>query len=149
LTPKLVHFALILCAALCALVSNVSAQATNPPATDNNAAAQQQPAPDVEPARTTADETFDLNIAERRITRSNYEASTSVEILDEGARGLNLRVGVMLGASEIDVLLRNVRGRVRFRGSLDSVLQRLNGRRAAPTTTATGAPPSPVNASSP
>ena len=81
------------------------------------------PSPD---ARTTADEDFELNISERRITERDFEASTTVEVGDERARGLNLRVGVALGASNIDVLLRNVRGRVRFRASLAPLLERLS-----------------------
>jgi hypothetical protein len=80
-------------------------------------------------ARTTADETFELNITERRITRSNFEASTSVEAGEESARGLRLRIGVEVGASEIDLLLRNVRGQVRFRATLERVLDRINARR--------------------
>lgn len=80
--------------------------------------------------RTSADETFELNIAERRITERDFEASTSVEAGEETARGLLLRVGVAVRADEINVQLRNVRGRVRFRASLERVLERLNLRRA-------------------
>lgn len=80
-------------------------------------------------ARTDANETFELNITERRITRRDYEASTSVEAGEESARGLNLRIGVAVGADSIDVLLRNVRGQVRFRATLDRVLERINSRR--------------------
>ena len=82
-------------------------------------------------ARTSADETFELNITERRITKSDFEASTSVEAGDESARGLDLRVGVTVGADSIDVFLRNVRGQVRFRATLERVLQRLNSHRAS------------------
>jgi hypothetical protein len=81
-------------------------------------------------ARTSADETFELNIGERRITRREFTASTSVEAGEERAKGLSLRVGVELGASSIDVLLRNVRGQVRFRASLERVLDRINSRRS-------------------
>ena len=80
-------------------------------------------------SRTTADETFELNITERRITEHNFAASTAVEAGDETARGLLLRVGVSVGADEINVLLRNVRGRVSFRATLARVLERLNARR--------------------
>jgi hypothetical protein len=83
------------------------------------------------PARTTADENFELNITERRITRSDFAASTSVEAGEESARGLNLRIGVEVGASRIDLLLRNVRGQVRFRATLERVLDRINARRPA------------------
>ncbi len=90
---------------------------------------QQNAAPD-STQRTQADETFELNITERRITERDFAASTSVEAGEESARGLRLRVGVELGASEIDVLLRNIRGSVRFRATLERVLARLNARRA-------------------
>jgi hypothetical protein len=136
------HFALVVFASACALVPDAPAQTTATTPATNAAPAVRQPAPDADAARrTNADETFDLNIPERRISESNYEASTSVEILEEGTSGVNLRVGVMLGASNIDVLLRNVRGRVRFRGSLESVLQRLNERRAPPPSSRVPAPP--------
>jgi hypothetical protein len=80
--------------------------------------------------RTSADENFELNITERRITESDFAASTSVEVGEETARGLLLRVGVSLGADEISVLLRNVQGHVRFHGTLERVLERLNTHRA-------------------
>lgn len=82
--------------------------------------------------RTTANETFELNITERRITERDFAASTTVEVGEETARGLLLRVGVSVGADEINVLLRNVRGRVSFRATLERVLQRLNARHPAP-----------------
>jgi hypothetical protein len=82
--------------------------------------------------RTSANEDFELNIAERRITERGFTASTTVELGEETARGLMLRVGVAVGADEINVLLRNVRGSVRFHATLERVLQRLNARPAAP-----------------
>ena len=90
--------------------------------------AQEKPAINA-PARPNVDETFDLNIDVRQITRENYEASTSVST-DNDSR-LNLQVGVGLAAGRIDVLLRNVRGRVRFRGSLDRVLEMIDRRPVA------------------
>lgn len=81
-------------------------------------------------ARTSADETFDLNISERHIIERDFAASTSVEAGEESARGLRLRVGVAVGAETIDVILRNVRGRVRFRATLEPVLRLINSRRA-------------------
>lgn len=84
--------------------------------------------------RTSANETFELNITERRINERDFTASTSVEIGEETARGLLLRVGVAVGADEINVLLRNVRGRVSFRATMERVLTRLNARRAPATT---------------
>lgn len=103
----------------CALTS---AQ-TNSDAGDKNVSGASQSAA---ANRTTADENFDLNITERRITERDFEASTSVEVGEETAQGLRLRVGVALGAEEINVLLRNVQGHVRFRATLERVLQRLS-----------------------
>ncbi|HYH87135.1 MAG TPA: hypothetical protein VEX60_16905 [Pyrinomonadaceae bacterium] len=105
--------------------------------------AETRPRQAVPPERqmgTTANEDFDLNISERRITESDFRAETSVEVGDEGARGLNLRVGVAVRASEIDVLLRNVRGHVRFRASLEQVLRLLDSRRGAQQQTTSPAP---------
>jgi hypothetical protein len=77
------------------------------------------------PARTSADERFELNITERRITTSNYTASTAVEIGDQSARGVSLRVGVGVSAGTIDVLLHGVAGFVRFKATLEPVLARI------------------------
>ncbi|HEX8147441.1 MAG TPA: hypothetical protein VF591_09700 [Pyrinomonadaceae bacterium] len=85
------------------------------------------------PARSTADEEFDLNIERRRISEKDFHAETAVET--DGARGLRLGVGVALRASNIEVLLLGVRGHVRFRGSLAPVLRLLEARRPAPTQT--------------
>jgi hypothetical protein len=124
------------------------------------AAAQQQPqqprettesrTPRVAPASSPAadtqsnvDENFELNIAERRITERDFFASTAIEAGEESAHGLLLRVGVAVGASRIDVLLRNVQGRVRFRGSLEALRRMLDARRppaAAPPTAEPDAP---------
>jgi hypothetical protein len=80
-------------------------------------------------AGATADEDFELNIDVRRISEADFHAETAVEA--GGAAGLRLRVGVALRASDIDVLLQGVRGRVRFRASLAPVLRLLDARRAA------------------
>ncbi|HVG28364.1 MAG TPA: hypothetical protein VM864_01455 [Pyrinomonadaceae bacterium] len=84
--------------------------------------------------RGEADEDFELNIVERRITEPDFFASTEVSAGEAEARGLNLRVGVAVGAERIDVLLRNVRGHVRFRASLDALRRMLDARRAAQPT---------------
>jgi hypothetical protein len=89
--------------------------------------------------RGEADESFELNISERRITEQNFFASTAVAAGEEGARGLDLRIGVAVGAERIDVTLRNVRGSVRFRGSLDALRRVLDARRPAES----AAPPAP------
>jgi hypothetical protein len=78
--------------------------------------------------RPSADETFELNIDERRFSRENFEAGTAVGT-EEDSQGLNLQIGVSLAAGRIDVLLRNVRGHVRFRGTLDRVFEMMSNRR--------------------
>ena len=95
----------------------------------------QEPSQEVSGKRTTADETFELKIDERRFTRENFEASTAVRT--DAGTALNVQIGVALTAGKIDVLLRNVQGHVRFRGTLERILEMMNTRR-------TGSPePSP------
>lgn len=91
-------------------------------------------------AQADVNEDFELNIDERRITERDFFASTAIEAGEESARGLYLRVGVGVGASEIDVLLRNVRGRVRFHGSLEALRRVLDARRPGATS---ATPPQP------
>ena len=90
-------------------------------------------------ARANVDETFELNITERRIAERDFYAATAIEAGEANARGLSLRVGVTVGASEIDVLLRNVRGRVRFRGSLEALRRVLDARRSTAAAVAAAA----------
>lgn len=106
-------------------------------------APQNTPTEQAATTRTNADESFELNITERRITRDDYEASTSVEAGDGEARGLALRIGVMVRAGHIDLLLRGVQGNVRFRASLEPVLRRLGTRRSS------NEPPSQTSAPAP
>jgi hypothetical protein len=94
--------------------------------------------------RVNVNEAFELNIAERRYSQENFKAATAVGT--EGrAANLNLQVGVALAAGRIDLLLRNVHGSVRFRGTLDRILEIINNRQAlSPTVPAPAAPmPSP------
>jgi hypothetical protein len=125
---RLVHIFLLVAGAA-ALASAQTASKSVQATADAAPAAAQSDNRTQSNTRTSADETFDLNISERRITERDFEASTAVSTNEERARGLRLRVGVGVGAEEINVLLRNVRGHVRFRASLDRVLERLNSRR--------------------
>jgi hypothetical protein len=88
--------------------------------------------------RPNADETFELNIVERRYSQENFAASTAVGT--SGERNLNLDIGVALSAGRIDLLLRNVHGTVRFRGSLDRILEIVGDR---PRPSASSPAPSP------
>ena len=72
-----------------------------------------EPPPTAPFAGTAAAETFDLDIAEKRIHREGFEASTALRLESDGG-GVALRVGASVSARVIDVVLRNVRGTVRF-----------------------------------
>ena len=122
--PRLAAVCLLLLTARASV--HAQARSTDTPARDGRREATTRARGE---SSTSADEDFELNIAERRISVADYRADTAVSA--DGARGLRLDVGVALDASEIDVLLRNVRGRVRFRASLDAVLRLLDSRRHA------------------
>jgi autotransporter translocation and assembly factor TamB len=96
------------------------------PPVEPRAPSSPQPA---QAAGANAVEEFELNIDQRRISEKDFHAET------DGAHGLQLGVGVALRASDIEVLLRNVRGHVRFRGNLAPVLRLLEAHRAAPAQT--------------
>lgn len=103
-------------------------------AAPTRACAQTQSTPTPQPTQAAnADEDFELNIEQRRISEKDFHAETAVET--DGVRGLRLGVGVALRASDIEVTLLGVRGHVRFRGSLAPVLRLLEARRPAPTQT--------------
>jgi hypothetical protein len=79
---------------------------------------QNQSAPTTE----TADEDFELNISDSRTTETNYRRSTNVEINEAN---VSIGVGAIVSAQRIDILLRNVTGRVRFRASLEAIRRRI------------------------
>ena len=117
-----------LAAALCLLaVAAASSSATAQTRDDKMTAAPAAQA--TQPTGSNADEDFVLNIDVRRIREGAFHAETEVET--DGTRGLRLRVGVALRASDIEVLLRNVQGRVRFRANLAPILRLLGERPAA------------------
>jgi hypothetical protein len=92
----------------------------------NKAKDVQETPPQVSDKRTSADETFELNIDERHVTRENFTASTAVGTDEDAA--LNVQIGVALAARRIDVQLRNVHGQVRFRGTLKRIFELMNDR---------------------
>ena len=69
----------------------------------------------------SADESFELNIAQDQITEAVFERATSVGITNSG---LNVRVGAGVGARRIVLLLNGIYGRVRFRASLEPLRRR-------------------------
>jgi hypothetical protein len=129
---------LLLSVTACVFLAAASASASAQTSTAETNAPQQssQTPPQSSQTSAQADEDFELNIDTRRIDERDFHAETAVET--DGARGLLLRVGVALRASDIEVLLRNVRGHVRFRASLAPVLRLLDARHVA-------APPAPAS----
>lgn len=77
----------------------------------------------------SVDENFELNIGESREVEQFYERSTSVYI---DTANLSVRVGAEVRAQRIDILLRGVTGRVRFRASLESLQHLIERARALP-----------------
>jgi hypothetical protein len=111
--------------AACFLVATASPLA----AAQTREAAAPAPSQSTQPKGSNGDEDFELNIVLRHIVEGDFHAETAIET--DGARGLQLKIGVTLGANDIDVLLRNVRGRVRFHGNLAPLLRLLDSRRGA------------------
>jgi hypothetical protein len=96
----------------------------------------QAPAPAPSSSVQDVDETYDLDIAERVIEQQDYVVEQALQVSSEG---WGVAVGARLTAGHIRVLLRNVRGHVRFRATfraLDSVLGR--ARATPPHTTPQG-----------
>ncbi len=82
--------------------------------------------PPIHSSLVQADELFVLDIKERRISERNFEAATAVAIGDDDRTGVSVKAGVSLQAQTIEVLLRKVSGTVRFRGSLQRILDLVN-----------------------
>lgn len=79
-------------------------------------------------AKVEADETFTLDIKDKHIQERDFQASTALEIGSDDPNQMKVQVGVALSAASIDVTLRNVTAQVRFRGSLQSILDVLRSR---------------------
>ena len=94
---------------------------------------QQKAPPTTNPVqRVSTDETFELNIVERRITENDFFAATSVGFDSSVGKNVSMNIGVEVRAGKIDVLMRNVKGTVRFRGSVQRILDMINSRPARP-----------------
>lgn len=72
---------------------------------------------------------FELNIDRERIQRQDYRASTSISLGEVRARGVSLRVGAEVRASEIDMQLNNINGTVRFHADLEPLRERMRSGR--------------------
>jgi hypothetical protein len=75
-----------------------------------------------------ANELFNIDVKEKRITEKDYRASTALEIGSKDPNVMRVQVGVALYAQTIDVVLYNVAGSVRFRGTLQRIVDVLKAR---------------------
>ena len=82
--------------------------------------------PPIHSSLVQAEELFVLDVKERRISEKNFAAATAVAIGQDDRTGVSVKAGVSLQAQSIEVLLRNVVGTVRFRGSLQRILDLVN-----------------------
>lgn len=89
-------------------------------------ATRAQQAPD---DQTTADETFQLNIQQKRIAENNFRAGRVVSIASATKPPVALRIGAEIQAESIVVTLKSVFGDVRFRGSLEKIRDQINQHR--------------------
>ncbi len=125
MTHKLFRTAAIVFTLLASTLSAAAQTDAPPPA----AAPPPPPAPvAAATTRTTADEDFELNIQERHIVEEDFKAATEVSVGGPDSRGIGVRVGVNARAERIDVWLRGVRGRVRFRASLEQIMRLFGAR---------------------
>ena len=91
------------------------------------------------PASPRPAETYDLDIAEKRIHQPDFQAGSNLRI-DPGDGGIHIQIGAGVSARSIDVVLRNVHGTVRFRADRS----RLDALRSAPPPTAGPVTPDPA-----
>ena len=63
-------------------------------------------------------DTHNFDIAQKRITETDYHNSETVDLAGPQAGGWHLEAGTAIHAQKIDVSLRNVRGTIRFRADL-------------------------------
>lgn len=83
------------------------------------------------PAQQTTDnqitnsEDFTLNISEKKISEEDYRANVKVSAQTPTRPVISLNIGVGVQAKKISVTLKNVTGDVKFRGSLEKLLEKL------------------------
>ena len=80
--------------------------------------------------QTTADEDFQLNITNKEVTETNYEAKVEVAVESDTKPAVALKVGAGVRAEKITLRLTNITGDVRFRGSLEGILEKIKLRRS-------------------
>jgi len=89
------------------------------------ASAQDNPIPTIDNTQSSpnVNKNFELNITERRILEQDYKASTSISVGEVSSRGLSLRIGAGVRASEVDIRLHNIQGTVHFHANGERLVQ--------------------------
>lgn len=89
------------------------------------ASAQDNPIPTIDSTQSppNVNKDFELNITERRILEQDYKASTSISVGEVSSRGLSLRIGAGVRASEVDIRLHNIQGTVHFHANGERLVQ--------------------------
>ena len=82
--------------------------------------------------QTTADENFKVNITDKKIVETDYESKVELNVNSENQPNVSVNVGAAVRAEQITVTLKNVFGDVRFRGSLEKILNQINLLRPPP-----------------
>jgi hypothetical protein len=78
----------------------------------------------------TAKEDFKLNITDKKVTEIDYESKVEVAVKTETKPPVSVNVGAAVRAGQITLTLKNIFGDVRFRGSLEKILNQINSPRA-------------------
>ncbi len=79
--------------------------------------------------QTTADENFKLNITNKKVTEQSYESKVEVAVESETNPKVVLNIGAGVKAETITLRLTNITGDIRFRGSLEKILEKIKLRR--------------------
>lgn len=77
----------------------------------------------------TVKEDFQLNITNKQVTETNYNPKLEVAVKSETEPQVRLQVGAEVKAEKVTMTLKNIFGDVRFRGSLERILNQINLRR--------------------
>jgi hypothetical protein len=76
--------------------------------------------------QTTAEEDFKVNITEKKVAETKYESKVEVAVKSETNPTVTVNVGATVKAEQITLTMKNIFGDVRFRGSLEKILNQIN-----------------------
>jgi hypothetical protein len=74
-------------------------------------------------SETTIEKNVKLEIRDQQITEKDYSASNAVSLEGRQNRGLNVKIGSSVRATEVNIVLHNIFGQVYFKGSLEPLLK--------------------------